>query len=105
MDHCAKQVSTCHKNVKMNRKKLALLSGKVLSSPFGPLNYVPGTIKWKRRSHSKNKGHPIAKIIADDELAYGRVHHGYIKNKYTGMTFEVLVEIATLATINVYKNL
>ncbi len=52
----------------------------------------------KLNTHSKNKSHPIAEIITDGKLAYGPVHHGYIKIISKGMDFGLLVENANSET-------
>ncbi len=48
---------------------------------------ILGALKWRHLSLS-------VKIIPDVKLAYGLVHHRYIKNTSKGIDFEVLVEMA-----------
>ena len=55
-------------------------------------------IMEKLNTHSKNKSHPIAEIITDGKLAYGPVHHGYIKIISKGMADEDLVKNSGIGT-------
>ncbi len=44
-------------------------------------------------THRESLGSLASKIIMPMKLAYGPVHHGYIKITFKGMDVEVLVEI------------